>query len=74
MLSLHDYVLFSFMLSAVLGAICSIVFPFSWLVDEVLRDWQNGKHTFFYYIPFVYLVLWLIVYPIGCVAFWFLSS
>lgn len=72
--SLHDYVFGAFILSAVLGAICSIVFPFSWLADGKLCDWRNDKHTFFYYIPFVYLVLWLIAYPIGCIAFWFLNT
>ena len=74
MLSLHDYVFAAVMISAVLGAICSIVFPFSCLADGKLCNWENDKHTFFYYVPFVYLVLWLIVYPIGCVAFWFLNT
>lgn len=72
--SLHDYVFMSVVISAVLGAICGGVFPYSWLIDGMLCDWDSSKHTFFYYIPFVYLVLWLIVYPIGCVVFWFLNT
>lgn len=69
MLSFAEYFAYSVVTFGLLGAVFIGLEFFSVLADEIAE-----RRTIFHVLNYIYLFIWLVVYPVGCVIAWIVSS